>query len=353
MPNFTGQLNTNEIFAALYNMIISQQVFSDNIAGGAGLADKARVDGSLYGDTKLYYSTDVLRSYPWGNDAEAANLLNLYRPDDPECQAIELNVFRQIPLTVDNYLSKRAWKDEGAFSSFTSVMMGWMGDTKKVYDFGTYSAFFGTDETSSNDQTQTVTVSTLSGTDEEINRQYAQAIAEKVKNIVDELTIKPNRVNDYAHLRKWDEGRIKIVWSNRIVNRIEKRDLPTMFHKDGLFEKMSEVLDADYFGTVNSSATAGNGTDVRSLIEQDIGTNHYFPGDLILVGDTAPAGTSYTVDATIVCKIFVEYPPLMSAFEVGTSFFNPKSLTETHYVTWGHNSLEHLKNYPFITLRTA
>lgn len=353
MPNFTGQLNTNEIFAALYNMIISQQVFSDNIAGGAGLADKARVDGSLYGDTKLYYSTDVLRSYPWGNDAEAANLLNLYRPKAPECQAIELNVFRQIPLTMDDYLSKRAWGSEGAFANFTAVMKGWMADTKKVYDFGTYSAFFGTDETASNDQSQTVTVSALAGTDEEKNRQYAQMIAEKVKDIIDQLTIKPNRINDYGHLRKWAEDNIKIVWNNKIVNRIEKRDLPTMFHKDGLFEKMSEVLDSSYFGTVNASATAGDGTSVRSLIEQDIGTNHYFPGDLILVSDTAPAGTSYTVDATIVCKIFVEYPPFMSAFEVGTSFFNPKSLTETYYTTWGHNSLEHLKNYPFITLRTA
>lgn len=48
--NFTGQLNPNEIFGALYNMIISQQVFSDNIKGTySELVDKARVDGTLYG----------------------------------------------------------------------------------------------------------------------------------------------------------------------------------------------------------------------------------------------------------------------------------------------------------------
>ena len=33
MPNFTGNLRSNEIFSAIYNMIISQQVYSDNIAG--------------------------------------------------------------------------------------------------------------------------------------------------------------------------------------------------------------------------------------------------------------------------------------------------------------------------------
>ena len=43
----------------------------------------------------------------------------------------------------------------------------------------------------------------------------------------------------------------------------------------------------------------------------------------------------------------------MSAFEVGTSFFNPKSLTENHYLTFGYNTLEYLKNYPFITVSEA
>lgn len=50
MPAFNGTLNQNEIFAALYNMIISQQVFADNIYDTkATLADKSRVDGTLYG----------------------------------------------------------------------------------------------------------------------------------------------------------------------------------------------------------------------------------------------------------------------------------------------------------------
>ena len=112
MAVFNGTLNTNEIFSALYNMIISQEVFADNLTGD-DLVDKARVDGGLYGDTKLFYATDVLASSEWGNDAEATNLLALDRPDAPECQAIVLDQFRQIRLTVDNYMSKRAFADEG------------------------------------------------------------------------------------------------------------------------------------------------------------------------------------------------------------------------------------------------
>ena len=101
-------LNPNEIFASIANMIISQEVFADNIGKHQTLVEKARVDGSLYGDKKLYYATDVLKSVPWGADSEATNLLSLDRPADPKVQDITLNVFRQIRLTVDNYLSKRA-----------------------------------------------------------------------------------------------------------------------------------------------------------------------------------------------------------------------------------------------------
>ena len=113
MANFTGQLRQNEIFAAIFNMIISQRVFADNIAGTKStLVDMARVDGSLYGDQKLYYATDCLHSYAWGNDAEATNLLALHRPDAPKVQAIVLDVFRQIPLTEDWQINPEDYKVE-------------------------------------------------------------------------------------------------------------------------------------------------------------------------------------------------------------------------------------------------
>ena len=74
MAAFSGTLNANEIYAALYNMIISQEVYADNLAGTYGsLMEKSRVDGSLYGDQKLFYDTDVLRSRAWLGDNEASN----------------------------------------------------------------------------------------------------------------------------------------------------------------------------------------------------------------------------------------------------------------------------------------
>lgn len=358
MAIFTGQLNSNEIFASMFNMIISQRVFADNIAGEtySVLVNKAKTDGGLYGDTKLYYATDALRSYAWGNDAEAANLLELNRPKDPEVQAITLNIFRQIRLTVDNYLSKRAWSTEGAFSNFTSVMMGWIGDTKKVYEQTTYNSFIGTDETTTGKQEVTISgITSAEPADEAAARFDALKISEAVANLLTDLKDVSRDYNDYGNLRSYEEESVKFIWNARYINRIRKVDLPTIFHKEGLEEKMDEnIIPERYFGKVNTAETAGlaDGT-VRSLVEQEIGNNHYFAGDSIKEGDTAPANTSYTVDPSIICKVVVEYPPMMSAFEVGTSFFNPRALTENHYLTWGHNTLEHLKNYPFITVRAG
>lgn len=358
MPNFSGTLNSNEIFGALFNMIISQQVYADNISGvSSGLVDKARVDGSLYGDTKLYYSTDALEVSAWGNDAEAANLLNLHRPAAPKCQAIKIDQFKQIRLTVDNYLSKRAWMGEGAFGAFTSVMLAWLGDTKRVYDAKTYNAFFGTASTTTGEQDQTIDLPTiLTGlTGEEASRVEAQAIAEKIANIKDDMTLDATSdFNDYQQLRSYDPSKIKIVFSSKWANKITKMDLPTIFHKDIM--DIATVLPSKYFGAVNASATAGDGSTVRSLIEQDITTSgtttHYRPGDLIKTTDTAPAGKSYTEDGDIICKMVTDLPPYMSAFQVGTSFFNPRALTETHYLTFGHNTLEYLKGKPLVTLKS-
>ena len=348
-------LNPNEIFASLANMIISQEVFADNLGKHQTLVDKARVDGSLYGDKKLYYATDVLESHVWGADNEAGNLLALDRPQDPEVQAITLDVFRQIRLTVDNYLTKKAWSTEGVFSQFNSVMLGWMRETKRVYDGTLYNVFIGTNESALGAQKQTVASKSAQTPELE-----AKLIAEKIANILVEMNDYNRDYNDYGFLRSYSEDAIKVIWNSKFVNKIRKVDLPAIFHKEGLVDKFDEeILPARYFGTKNTAkvTTSQNTGNYRSVIEKTYnksGTEyHVFPGDVIPAGVEIAIGEGYLVDADIICKIVVKLPPFMSAFEVGTSFFNPRSLTENHYLTFGHNTLVALKNYPFVTLRAS
>ena len=386
-------LNPNEIFASIANMIISQEVFADNLGRHQTLVDKARVDGGLYGDKKLYYSTDVLKSHPWGADSEAANLLALDRPADPKVQDITLDVFRQIRLTVDNYLSKRAWSNEGAFSSFNSVMLGWMRETKKVYDGTLYNCFIGATQTATGKQVLPIGVAAArasASTELEADKLEAMAIAQGIADLLVEMGDYTRDFNDNQFLRSYANEAIKVVWNAKYVNKIRKVDLPTIFHKDGLIEKFDEdIMPARYFGEVITSANVASYSDatpaagkpidsdddsyvpgvnhangcIRSMVEKDVTVSatayHVFPGDEIPAGATIKAGGDfelgevYIEKADIIAKVLVKLPPFMSAFEVGTSFFNPRSLTENHYLTFGHNTLEYLKNYPFITVKAA
>jgi hypothetical protein len=386
-------LNPNEIFASIANMIISQEVFADNLGKHQTLVDKARVDGSLYGDKKLYYATDVLKSHVWGADSEAANLLSLDRPADPKVQDITLDVFRQIRLTVDNYLSKRAWSNEGAFSSFQSVMLGWMRETKRVYDGTLYNCFIGATETSTGKQIKSIDLDAGTAAGEaplDVEKREAMNIARGLADLFVEMGDYSRDFNDYQFLRSYADEAIKVVWNAKYVNKIRKVDLPTIFHKEGLVDKFEEdVLPEKYFGIVITSANkssyaasspaAGKPIDsdddtyvpgsnnangcIRSMVEKDVTVSntayHVFPGDEIPAGATIKAsgtfelGEVYIAQSDIICKVLVKLPPLMSAFEVGTSFFNPRSLTENHYLTFGHNTLEYLKNYPFITVKAA
>lgn len=356
-------LNPNEIFAPLFNQIISQEVFSDNLAGGVGseLVDMARVDGSMYGDTKLYYATKPLFSSKWGNDAEATKLLQIARPEAPETQAVLLNQFRQIKLTTDQYLTKRAWGTVDAFSSFNSIMTGWIKDTKRIYDATTYNAFIGTVASNVGKQTKTINVTEAVGsaTGEEAARIEGAVIGEGVANLLVDLKDITDEYNDYGILRSYNPEDLIFVWNSEAMSRVQARDLPTIYHND-IVKRLGEyVLPARYFGTVNASTVQGNGTTIRSLIEQVVSKAsspdvHVFAGQLIPNGYTAPAGTSYTVDSSILFKVFHKKSvPYMSAFEVGTSFFNSASLTDTNFLTWGHNTLAYLKNYPCVTVKKA
>ena len=365
-------LNANEVYAALSNMIISQEVFADNIADGyESLVDRARVDGGLHGDTKLFTATDILRSYQWTGDNEAANLLNIHRAPDPVTQGIVLNVFRQIPITVDYYLSKRAWIDEFAFSSFTSVLLGWLRETKRVYDQTLYNVFIGTHNAAvgqlltidvNDDLVASYDASTATTPEQEaMNRLNAQNIATKIADLFIQLR-KPSRdYNDLKFMRSYKRSDLVIVWNSKWVNEIMKLDLPSIFHSEEVVKdlfKEENILPPEYFGDLAAAGGTADGSIHRSTGEDDftVGgvTTHVFAGELIPAGATYNKDQCYTANGAIVCKIMHRRSvPFMSAFEVGTSFFNAKSLTENHYLTWGHNALEHLANYPFITVEAS
>ena len=321
----------------------------------------------------------MLKSFAWTNDAEAQNLLKLHRPEAPECQAITIDTFRMIPITVDNYLSKRAFSTEGAFSAFNSQMLGWMRDTKRVYDATLFNSFVGTHQAGLEDTgkgaKQNISIALPAEPDdatevniEAYNRLVAQTIAAEMANLIVDLEAVSRDYNDYGNLRSYNVNDLVFVWTAEWVNKIKRLDLPTIFHKDGLIDKFAQhTLPARYFGNVNTTGgtTPSSNLVIRSLIEKDYNTvepdkagydasKHIFPGDLLPASTAYEAYETYTEDATVVFKVYHKNSiPFMTAFETGTEFFNPRSLTSTHYLIWGYNTLESIKNYPFITAKAA
>ena len=217
----------------------------------------------------------------------------------------------------------------------------------------------------------------------------ALTIASDMADLFDDLGDVSRKFNVYKFLRSYSEDEIKVVWNQKYINRITKIDLPTVYNKDGVMEKFDEYsLPRRYFGTIitssnistysdstpapgkpidsdNNQYTPGsnnaNGT-IRSLIEKDVtvgGTPyHVFAGDEIPATATIVASTGdflpgevYIEDSKVICKVMTKIPPYMSAFEVGTSFYNPRSLTENAYLTFGHNTIEQILDSAYVTVK--
>ena len=400
--------NANELFQSLGNMIISQRTFADNVdRGGDSLLSVFKTDGSLYGDTKLFYATDALKSYPWIQDSQdALNLLATHRPADPKVQAIVIDTFRQIPLTTDAYMSKRAFSSSEAFSDFTTVIIGWMDDTKYLYDESVINVAVGTTKTSVGRQLAEVDLTTARGnasSEEEANRLEAQTIAKSIADILNDL-ISPRNAklyNDYGFRRKYSKDKFITVWNADAINKITNIDLPTIFHDAGLTDVVGKpyVLSKEYFGTVITAsnvstysastpaagkpiasgtgaytpgASNANGT-ICSMIETDITVSavvyHLLPGDELPAGAVLAAsvlgdgtdgkiayGDAYIVDDTVLVKIIhKDSLKYMSAFETNSEFWNPKNLSTNRYLTFGYSNPFsskgiRLQNYPFITV---
>ena len=354
MGTFTGTLKPNKIQSALFNMIISQDVIGGSIKANYNLVDKARVDGSMYGDTKLYIDTPTLVSVPWVQDSEdALNLLKTFRPAAPKTQAITLDVFRQVAVTKDEYLSKQAFGTEGAFTQYQAILDSRLNKTKEVYDNTTYNAFFGTVEPV---KTEEVDISSITATGVEKKRLEAEAIAQKVADLIADMKDYGYSYTKNGFLRAFGDEDIHVVWNTAYINEIRKVSLPNIYHKEGLIDKFGEdQLPSRFFGNVvpGKVEAASNDGTYRSLIEQVIGGKHYFAGEKIDKSVEIPAGTSYLEDGDIICKVYTKLPPYMSAFNVGTSFFNASNLSTNMYQTWGHNTLEALDSEAIVTVRAA
>lgn len=370
MPAFTGSLNVNEIQSSIYNMIIGQYIHTRNINNTYNtLLNMARRNVGLYGDQELHYATDAYRTYEYNPDTtEQCNVLAVHRPPAPKCQAIQLNNARYIPVTIDDYFTKRAFMSESGFSDYNAVIVQWLRDTMEIYLTTMYNTFIGTNQTNVGKQIQTVFLPGNEPTNltdiESANRISAVTIGQTIADILVSLSdpIQGKNFNDYGFYRSWNSDDLVIVWNSSYFNQIRKVDLVTIFHDEGIVDKLEEkyVLPNTYFGTVNKeSGTAGAAnTTVRALVEKEYtvsnNTYHVFPGELIPSGAAYLANETYTVSTDIICKIMhKESVPILDGVEGEKVFINGRNWSENRYLHFLVNTPEHMKDMPFITVKAA
>lgn len=386
--NFTGKLNTNEFYNALYNAYRLYFMYADNLAGmdRDTLADRYRSDGGMYHDQNLFTDMDVLYSRVW--DPNDTNVLAPEAVVAPKQQVITVDQFRQIGLYTDEYLSRRAWMDPTNYDQFRTVVQKQVVETKRVFEQRLVDTYVGT---YANGGAQAIELTwTAPENAEEANRIQAMEIARAIGDLYVELRDTTNKYNNNGFIKAFAPEDIDIIWNGAYYNQIRYVDLPTIFHKDELLTG-GKVLAPRYFGTVEAGGTA-DGTTIRAMEEYFIPVNgsneytasgatnvtHVFPGDILPSGTPltdAGAGSEayadmttqingvnraikvctkafgYRVNDKIICKLAhrngVKY---LSSFETSTEFWNPKNLTTNRYLTWAYARPEALDGYPYITL---
>lgn len=370
MTNFTGVLNANELRTSLFNQIISIDVYATNIKHTYDKVLNAnRVDGSLYGDTKVYTFGDLKHVVDWAGISECSRLLETDVNQRFTQKKITLDKWKMIVDTTQPYMDKRAWLGEGGYGQFITLASQLVAETKRVYLMELYNAFIGTHEaTSANVHEVTITVPYTADL-EARNRLEAQKIAETIANLYDEGFKDVNRdYNEYGYRMSFDEGSLFTVLNAKYANKITKMDIPTIYHNGGL-DANAEKLPSKFFGAVNTSATVGDGSTVRSLVATEFTATGsitydgitYASGDtipvepagLIPTGYTAKAGESYTVNAYILGKIIAKgNVPFMTGMNVEDNFHNARGQADTKFVIFGYNTLDTL-GLPYVTLKVA
>ncbi len=366
---FNGHLNPNEVFGSIYNMIINQVVKAPELADNYNFVEKFRTEGSMFGDTVLFYDQDVLATRPWLGDAEAQNLLSIERPADPECQAVTLNKFRICKTSLDSYLTKRAWSTENAFTQFNDIVMSMVGATKKLYEVTMMNAFLGTVEGAATKADLEIPLSDITETGEAKNRLEAQTIAQYLADLIVDMKDYSRDYNDYGFMRAYNESDLMVIWNAKYVNKINKLDLPTIFNKAGLMDKFEQnILPARYFGTLvdtnslptgltvqtNGKIKIGSnytGATIRTMEEDVFASGHKFAGEALAVNDEFVPGAAYFEDEDIICKVITkETVKYTAAFEAGTEFFNPQALVTSKMLVWGFSEPTRLLGQPCVTV---
>lgn len=365
---FNGQLNSNEIYNALFNIRIlfqklaPQKVKKDEIVS---LLDKAT---GMYGDTGIVQGMDIQGTYDFGMDAEAPKLLSINRNKTQKTEKFVIDMWRQTDVTNDAYISKRAFLDENTFALFNGYIVGTLSKAMDAFESGYVKSRVGTYVSPNANTNIDILLPTADGT-EETERRRAALIKKAILDLKADMQDNQRKYNGYGFYSSYDWDEFTSAFSTKYMNEINALALYSTFN-DKYLKAASEGRQwtPKWFGNVlTTSGTTDSDNKVYSLVEiNSDGSDNFplteqqhandvirlFPGDLLPNTFEYEANEAYEKDETVIAKIFSpEYIYYMTGYQQGESFYNPRSATTNHYLRKGFSKVQVSKFRPFITLR--
>ena len=366
---FNGQLMANVIYNATYNAYELVATLADQLKGlKSSVAEQFREDAGQYNADKVYTDFDILKSHVF--DPDDTNVLAPGQKVKPKQEYIRIDSSRQIDLyTPTEFLTKIAWMSEGAWSQFNSVVQKNLRATKKAYDYLMGMVAVGTMEATAGKQQLEIAVpvaaSGASAVEKEaVNRLAGQTIGMQLEILKSKLKDLTADYNDYGFRKSFDPADFVYVYNVEQVVKVNKMDLPGIYHKDGVADLTGDLVDARFFGKVGTAGKAitSDGVTYFAMEEQDVtdtsGTvSHVYPGDVIpknvsIATTTEVVVPYYTKDSTILGKFIhknaIKY---LTGYETESEFWNAKNLSTNRYLTWYFARPQRLSSYPIITIR--
>lgn len=363
---FNRTMNANSIYAGLTNLVQFFKIFDFDLSGNE-IVDKVKVDGTLLGDTRLYRSFDVDGTYPFTQTGASSLLAEAWVTNITE-QSIVLDKQRQTVIMTAALMEKQAWDTEGSFSIFTTLLLDIINKNKKLFEVGYVLTFLATLAPSSTIEVnmEDLDVPTTASELEAYNRIYSQRAATAISNFFYEAKDNRRDLNGFGYIRSYDMDKATLVWNYKEINKL-KFDTTNMFHRDVVLDKFLKgtVVTSNYISKpeniITTDVVVDEANKYVSLVEVNSdgtttlpvakGEYRIYPGNFLPVGFEAKKGEAYTVDDDAIGYIFFpEALPFMTGYVKNTTFEDASKLRSKHFLTWGYNTLEYLKEFPFVKI---
>lgn len=370
---FDGQLNSNEIYEALFNVRILFQKLAPQIVKRDEIVSLLEKAVGMYGDTGIVQGMDIQGTYDFGMDAEASKLLAVNRNKSQKIEKYTINKWRQTDVTNDAYISKRAFLDEGAFALFNAYVVGTLSQAMDAFESGMVKSSVGTYVSPVAACNITVELPVADGT-EATERIRAAKIKQAILDLKADMADNQRKYNGYGFYASYNWDDFTPVFNTKYLNEINALALYKAFNPEyiklasegrnwtpkwfgNVLSGAHTVQDGEenmYFSTVECNSDGSNNFPLTAT-QVSNGVYRIFPGDPLPVGfviGADDAANAYLKDEKVIAKVFApEYVYYMTGYEQGESFYNPRSATTNHYLRKGFSPVMVSKFRPFITIK--